>query len=217
MTVNLERWFPKALRRYQAIPKPETDIDSVATAVVALKDAFEVLSRQADDTLNSAVTVQDLLNLPFAKLLDESVVASEKFYSQLSTTSQDVYALTASTHSTIDNYDELLETTATSADQVAGTIPLTERGIYQITVNMDFITVGPGGGYNVGLRAMLDGVDVGPIASGDAKKDSIGVVAFIHAIEVQTAGDLSIALWSAETGVTVTIERVSFIVERVDG
>lgn len=53
----------------RAIPEPSPDLESLFKTVSAMKELLETLTRQRGDSLQSAVTVDDLHRLGFADLL----------------------------------------------------------------------------------------------------------------------------------------------------
>lgn len=53
--------------KYTSIPDPTNDPISLRNSVVALKQAFEQLSRQRKNVPNAAVTWQDLVDLGLIK------------------------------------------------------------------------------------------------------------------------------------------------------
>lgn len=50
-------------QKYPAIPDPFTDLGSVQNTAAALKEGFEILTKQRGRKMYSAVTWEDLLNL----------------------------------------------------------------------------------------------------------------------------------------------------------
>jgi hypothetical protein len=51
------------MAKYPAIPDPSNDPTSLRISVLALKEAFEIITRQRKNVANAAVTWQDLVNL----------------------------------------------------------------------------------------------------------------------------------------------------------
>lgn len=56
--------------KYPSIQEPTTDNESLRLAILALKEAFEILSQQRGSRLNGAVTWQDLVDLELISASD---------------------------------------------------------------------------------------------------------------------------------------------------
>lgn len=64
-------------RRYRGIPEPGETIDELLSAVSAMQEVIEVLTRQRGAVVDSVVTVEDLVYLG---LIDRSEVRGVKGY-----------------------------------------------------------------------------------------------------------------------------------------
>ena len=64
MSINLNT------NRYRGIPEPLVDADSLYNTVAALKEVVETITRQRGKVTDSAVTVEDLIELKLIKRSD---------------------------------------------------------------------------------------------------------------------------------------------------